>query len=135
MDEKTRKQIELATVLVRSEGMEPDEGGQGVQIGNGYNLTAAHCLKFGTDGGIAQRTYTIYDIDRSEGEPIWCSPVCIDTCSDFVLISPCDRQELSERHSEFVSFFEDVVPIKIRRHPWQLDESIRCEIMTHLGPG
>lgn len=76
MDEKTRKQIELATVRVRSKGMNPGEGGQGVYIGNGFVLTAAHCLKFDTDGGIAQGDYVIYYIDRPEGEPIWCSPVC-----------------------------------------------------------
>jgi hypothetical protein len=53
MDEKTRKQIELATVPVRSEGMKPGEGPQGVYIGNGFVLAAAHCLKFDTYGGIA----------------------------------------------------------------------------------
>lgn len=133
MDEKIRKQIELATVRVRSKDMKPGEGGQGVYIGNNFVLTAAHCLKFDTDGGIALGDYVIYYIERPEGEPIWCSPVCIDPCSDLAVVGPCDSQDLSERHWEFLTFFADVVPIEIRREPLQLDESKRCEIRTHLG--
>lgn len=133
MNETTRKQIELATVPVRSKGMKPGEGPQGVYIGNGFVLTASHCLKFDTYGGIALDDYVIYYIDRPEGEPIWCSPVCIDPCSDLAVVGPCDSQALAERHSDFLSFFEDVVPIEIRRESLKLDESIGCETRTHLG--
>ena len=133
MNETTRKQIELATVPVRSKGMKPGEGPQGVYIGNGFVLTASHCLKFDTYGGIALDDYVIYYIDRPEGEPIWCSPVCIDPCSDLAVVGPSDSQQLFERHWELLSFFKDVVPIEIRRDPLQLDESASCEIRTHLG--
>ena len=133
MDEKTRKQIELATVPVRSKGMKPSEGGQGVYIGNGFVLTAAHCLEFDSVAAIAEGFPPVYYIDRPEGEPIWCSPVCIDPCSDLAVVGPCDSQQLSERHWELLSFFKDVVPIEIRRDPLQLDESASCEIRTHLG--
>jgi hypothetical protein len=132
MDETTRKQIELATVPVRSKGMTPGKGPQGVFIGNGFVLTAAHCLKFDTYGGIALGDHVIYYIDRPEGEPIWCSPVCIDPCSDLAVVGPCDSQTFAERHSDFLSFFEDVVPIGIRRDPLRLDEATPCEIRTHL---
>ena len=133
MDEKTRKQIELATVPVRSKRMRRGKGGQGVYIGNGFVLTAAHCLDFDTAGGIALENDVIYYIDRPKGKRIWCSPVCIDPCSDLAVVGPCDSQECSDLRSEFESFFEDVVPIEIRRNPLLLDESIGCEIRTHLG--
>ncbi len=133
MDEKTRKKIELATVTVRSKSMKPGEGGQGVYIGNGFVLTAAHCLEFDTAGAIAEGFPPVYYIDRPEGESIWCSPVSIDPCSDLAVVGPCDNQQLSERHRELLSFFEDVVPIDIRREPLQPEESTSCEIRTHLG--
>jgi hypothetical protein len=70
--------IEWATVPVRSEEMKSGDGGKSVYIGNGFVLTAARCLEFDTNGGIAQRIRTVYSVDRFEDEPLWCSPVCID---------------------------------------------------------
>jgi hypothetical protein len=133
MDEKTRKLIELATVPIRSEGVKPGEGGQGVYIGNNYVLTAAHCLEYDTQGGIIMEDYPIYYIDRPEGDPLWCSPVCIDPCSDLAVVGPCDSQASSKHFLDFLGFFEDLVPIRIRRDPLPLDEAVKIEIRTHLG--
>jgi hypothetical protein len=133
MDDNTRKLIELATVPVRSKSMKPGEGGQGVYIGNHFVLTAAHCLDFDTHSGNALGGYNIYYIDRPEGDPIWCSPVFIDPCSDLAVIGACDDQVIPERFFEFQRFFRDIAPIRIRRDPLPPGEPIHCEIRSHLG--
>jgi hypothetical protein len=44
---------------------------------------------------------------------------------------PFDSHELSERHAELVSVFENVVPTEISLDPLQLGESTKCSMRTN----
>lgn len=92
MNQKALERAINATVQI------PYKGGQGVLVGDGLILTAAHCLEYDdhTGAGITLGDRPIVEIEAYDGTKLKTTPWVIESVSDVALLGPLDNQECWE---------------------------------------
>ncbi|MBP2674761.1 MAG: Trypsin-like peptidase domain [Deltaproteobacteria bacterium] len=90
--EDIRAAISAATVKVIGYPADLEKVGMGVLAGNGYLVTAAHCLEFDNDTGarITIGEHVFYEIETAQGEHLKAAPVFIESISDIAVLGPLD---------------------------------------------
>lgn len=126
MKAKQLESVVKATVRI------PGKGGQGVLIGGGFILTAAHCLDYDADtgAGITLGDLPIVGIKAVDGTKLKVTPWLIESVCDVALLGPLDNQKCREEvealeqfclRTKGVPIFRGVlsaepVPVMIRSH-------------------
>lgn len=94
----------------------PSRRGQGVYVGNGHIITAAHCLEYDSDvgTGIALGDHILYEIETAQGERMKVSPLVIESCCDIAVLGPLDGQSFPREMVEpFESLTNRTKPVRI----------------------
>jgi len=110
----------------------PCMGGQGVLVGGGLILTAAHCLDYDSTTGvqITLGDQPLIEVETADGLNFMLTPWVIESVSDIALLGPPDNQSYGEDVEKLEDFcfktkavpiFRGVligasVPIMIRSH-------------------
>lgn len=131
--EEFKQRTEQATVRVTK------RGGQGVLIGNYHTLerlghhfvvTAAHCVGFDCEGGMALGDYYIEDIETKSGG-LNVSPWAIDPVSDVAILGALDGQVFFDEAEQFELFSENTVPVPLRLDGFALNKPFDVYVFTH----
>ena len=112
-----KKIVELATVTILK------EGGRGVLVGNGFILTAAHCISFNIEGGMASGDFYIEDIEGADGQKFKVRPLAVEPVADIAVLGALDDQSFDrDMTGPFDKFCEKTKPgtvvpegIRVRR--------------------
>jgi len=81
----------------------PKRGGQGVLIRGGLVMTAAHCIEWNADGGMAMGDWQVETVETACGKSFRMHPVFVEPRSDIALLGAPDGGE-----PEFASDWEFV---------------------------
>ena len=124
-------------------------GGQGVLVGGGFILTAAHCVEYDTAKGSGHTLgdYIIEGIETAAGETLQVTPWAIEPVSDVALLGPLDSQECPEEVEALENFClntkgvplylgklsEEPLPVWIRTHKggWIKGDAAQYGLCTH----
>jgi V8-like Glu-specific endopeptidase len=113
----------------------PKKEGQGVLVGNGYLVTAAHCLDYDSDTGmrIALEDHVFYEIETAKGEKMQVAPLVIESCSDVAVLGALDGQTYPPKMVEpFEAFCNRTKSVPLcRRRISGFPAEFRVHIRTH----
>lgn len=96
----------------------PQRRGQGVYVGNGYIITAAHCLKYDNNTGIriVMEEQVLYKVETAQGERFYVAPLVIESCSDIAVLGALDGQIYPPEMVEpFEAFCDRTKPVPLCR--------------------
>lgn len=108
------------------------KGGQGVLVGGGLILTAAHCIDFECKGGMALGDYFIEDIRTTKGK-LKAAPLAVEPVSDIAVLGSLDQQVLFREAEKFENFCEKVKPISLCLDDFEPFKDFPVYIYTHRG--
>lgn len=127
LSDEQKSRIVAATVTVET----AERGnGRAFLVAGGYLLTAAHCVDFDLEGGLALGDYLLQFVETVSGQRFRVSPVMIDPVSDLAVLGFPDNQEFGEDCQGFQDFIDETSPIEIAFESPSTDDEL-C-IFTHL---
>jgi hypothetical protein len=102
------------------------KGGQGVLVRNNLILTAAHCINFNYDGGMALGDYFIEEIETSDGGKLKVGPYAVEPVSDIAVLGSLDDQEFTDEATKFEHFCEGKKPLSLclKKFGWSVEVPI-----------
>jgi Trypsin len=109
--------------------------GQGVYVGNGFLITAAHCFSYDRNMGakIARGQQVRCVILTAQGERMYVTPVFIETYSDIAVLGPLNGQTFPKKLTAgYEDFCVMTGPVPLCR--WRISEfpaKFRVHIRTH----
>lgn len=112
--ENIYSRVAAATVAVGP----PSRRGQGVYVGNGHIITAAHCLSYDQDTGIrlAMEDHVFYKIETAAGEKMPVAPLVIESAVDIAVLGALDGQVFPPEMVEpFEAFCDRTKPVPLCR--------------------
>ena len=107
MNERARNLVEAATVRL------PEAGGQGVLVPNGYVLTAAHCVTWNPEGGMALGDFHLERFETRTGAQFMGSICAVEAVADIAALNAPDSQTFSKWADAFESFCEATSPVPL----------------------
>src|SRR5215813_2779425 len=108
LDQELRTLIEKATVKISK------KGGQGVLIGNGLILTAAHCIDYNCDGDMAlMGEYFIEEIVAHDQTQLKVAPLAVEPCSDLAVLGALDGQAFFDECDQYHEFCDRTTPVRL----------------------
>ncbi len=116
--------VESATVTLLK------KGGQGVLVPGDLIITAAHCIDFNCEGGMALGEYFIEEIHTNRGN-LKVTPLAVEPVSDIAVLGALDAQEAPGEVSDYNMFCEQTMAIPICQREFQLFEKIPVHVYTH----
>ncbi len=123
----------VAAATVRLSGKGDKEAiGQAVLVRNGYFMTAAHCVEYDLEGGIALGDHVLYEIETAQGEKLKASPAIIEPCTDIAVLCEPDSQTFFQEWDDYSDFCDRVKPIPLfRRRLSNFPAEFRVHIYSH----
>ena len=128
LSDEHKSRIVAATVTVETADR---ENGRGFLVAGGYLLTAAHCVDFDLEGGLALGDYHLQFVETVSGKRFRVSPVMIDPVSDLAVLGFPDDQEFGKDCQEFQEFIDNTSPIDIEFQNPLTDDKL--SIFTHFN--
>jgi hypothetical protein len=126
MSPKRRSVIENATVVTSTRG-------QGVLIPGGFILTAAHCIKWNGDGGMAMGDYFIEEVKTKSGALLRVAPLAVDPVSDIAVLGALDNQEFFKDVEAFENWREATEAVPLRMGDPDTGRPINARVLSHRG--
>jgi hypothetical protein len=105
-------------------------GGQGVLIPGGMVLTAAHCIDWNLEGGLALGDWIFEEVQTTDGKTFRMQPVFVEPISDVAVLGQPDGGEpsLQQDYKLWAEFVDSVKPVEL---------TVRCgdsvRILSHEG--
>jgi hypothetical protein len=122
-----RDRVAAATVVTtRKEG-------QGVLVTGGFILTAAHCISWDHNGGMALGDHFVEPITTRDGSNLHVGPWVVEPVSDIAVLGELDNQVFFEQCDAFEEWRESVQPIAVSDRVLQPQESIAVHVLSHKG--
>jgi hypothetical protein len=131
MTEAQRTRVVSATVHL-------GKGGQGVLVTGGFILTAAHCITWNGEGGMALGDRFIEEVTTRTGARFQVQTYLAEPVSDIAVLGPPD-DDAGENAEKFEEWCEATaaVPLASRvlanRLLRRICDSLRVEVLTHKG--
>jgi hypothetical protein len=126
--------VEAATVRL------PRRGGQGVLVPGGYVLTAAHCIAWNSEGGMALGDHCLEPVEIPKGAKPFKLNVCaVEPVADIAILGAPDSQVFYDDAEAFDSFVENTRPVHVRGGNFELLEGkihsapLPIHVLTHTG--
>jgi hypothetical protein len=126
MRDEIRRLVERATVTFKS------TGGRGVLVPGEIILTAAHCIAWSGEGGMALGDHHLELIDTAAG-PLNVSPLAVEPVSDIAAMGPPDGQEFPDDSEAFERLCAAVRPLRPYVSPLAPRVPVPVHIFTHKG--
>ena len=91
--------------------------GRGVLVAGGLVLTAAHCIKFDTKGGMVLGEWPPEEIETAAGRRLKVTPLAVEPVCDIAALGAIDYQEFSDEAKAFEEFCEETKPVAVSQVP------------------
>ena len=123
-----RTRIEKATFIVHSSG---GGQGQGVLVEGGFVFTAAHCVDFSLDGGMALGDHCIQIVDTTDGAQLFLSVLAVEPVSDLAVLGPPDCQAAPDEYDEFKRVYDQTPSLSLDVREHEVKMLFDIHIFTH----
>lgn len=121
--------IIAATVRITTNG----KRGQGVLIPDGMILTAAHCLDWSNNGGMAMGDVYVEDVETADGRKFRTEPIFLDPLADIGVLGKVSHPDLYEDFQAFMEFWEATTPAPLSTIHAELFQDFAIKIRSHEG--
>lgn len=122
-----REQVERATVRL------PEKGGQGVLVRGGCVLTAAHCIEWNCDGGMALGDHMPVVVEVADGRRFVLEAWAVEPCSDIAILGPPDDQVYFDEAEAWEAFYTEAEAVDVDATEPELFEKFPVHVRTHFG--
>ena len=123
-----RRMVSVATVRF------PRRGGQGVIVGDGLILTAAHVIGWTATGDMALASDDYREtVQIRSGEKVETSVVCLEPIADIAFLGCPDDQRSWDEAEAFESLIGAIRPLRIYEKELPIRRPMRVHILTHTG--
>ncbi|MBA4106061.1 MAG: hypothetical protein C0485_09905 [Pirellula sp.] len=121
--------------IVRAIVKLPKLNGLGALLAGEMVITAAHCIGWSLEGGMALGDTYHEEIETASGVRFFTSPIFIDPIADIAVLGPVDDQQPSLRshYASFCDFSESVSGLKLSTVNPDLFAKIPLRVRTHTG--
>jgi hypothetical protein len=126
-EQDIRARVEAATVRL------PGLDGQGVLVRGGYMLTAAHCVEWSGEGGMALGGRFMELVEARGGRTFRASGVGVEPVADVAALGPADDQELAEDAKAFQAFVGEVEGVPRFTGTFEVERPTPIQLLTHRG--
>lgn len=117
--------VESATVWLKN------RGGQGVLVPGGYILTAAHCVEWDTEGGMALGDYHFEPLRTASGASLVGSVCAVEPVADIAVLMAPDGQALRDESEAFEEWSEATAPVPLAERTLKRGDSVGVQVLTH----
>ncbi len=104
--------------------------GQGVLVPGGVILTAAHCLRWNVQRGMALGEHIIEEIETTQGK-LRVTPLAVEPISDIAALGSLDEQAFSTDAENFQMFCYQTRPVQLAQRKFQFSEPFQVYTFTH----
>jgi hypothetical protein len=108
-----------------------DKGGQGVLVHGGVILTAAHCIKWSGEGGMALGDYSVENVTTKSGAHLKVGPWAADPVSDIAVLGSLDNQEFFDECMAVEQWCEATAPVPLANITPRYRVPVRGQVLTH----
>jgi Trypsin-like peptidase domain len=128
LSDSLKQQVERATVTITK------KRGRGVLVPGNIILTAAHCVDYSCDGGMALGDFFLEEIQTNLGVfrlETW----AVEPVADIAILGEPDNQQPAfQRDVEiFESFCEQTTPVRFALREFELFQPLAVYVYTHEG--
>lgn len=110
----------------------PRSQGQGVLVHGGFVLTAAHCIKWSTGGGMTLGDHCLELVNKQELVfPL--AVVAVEPLADIAVLASPDNQVFYDDAMSFGHFCDATPPVNVSTSNFRLGERVRVHVLTHKG--
>ena len=109
--------------------------GLGALLAGEMVITAAHCIGWSLEGGMALGDTYLEEIETASGARFFTSPIFIDPIADIAVLGPVDDQEpsLGSHFKKFCDFSYSVSGLELSTVKPELFTKIPLRVRTHTG--
>jgi len=100
--------VEAATVQFAARG-----GGRGVLVPGGFILTAAHCIRWSLEGGMALGDDYVEKAKTADGEVLQLSVLAVEPVTDIAVLGSPDAQHIPDAAQKFDEFAARTKPVPV----------------------
>jgi len=108
-------------------------GGQGVLVTGGFILTAAHCITWTGDGGMALGDHHVESVITKSGAHLRVGPLAADPVSDIAILGSLDDQEFFDDYVGFEAWREATAAVPVSNTTPRFRRPLPVHILTHKG--
>jgi hypothetical protein len=108
-------------------------GGQGVLVPGGFILTAAHCIQWNGEGGMAMGDRFIESITTKSGARFRVGPCAVEPVSDIAVLGSLDDQVFFDDCEQFAKWQELTKAVRVANTMPPFGVPIPARILTHEG--
>lgn len=119
--------VEAATVWL------PEMRGQGVLVPGGFVLTAAHCIEFPKDGGMALGDYVLATVKPRGFRKFRMSVAAVEFRADVAVLMEADGGELWKDYSACFEWSERTRPVPLLFRAWRQRRPVPVHVLSHRG--
>jgi hypothetical protein len=105
--------------------------GQGVLVPRGFIVTAAHCIKWDGDGGMAMGDHYLEAVTTKSGARFHVGPHAAEPVSDIAILGPLDDQTFFDDCDDFEQWCEATPAVPVAKARIGFREPLRVSILSH----
>jgi S1-C subfamily serine protease len=112
----------------------PRKGGQGVVVPGGFVVTAAHCIEWTAEGGMAAALpddYFVEEIVAADGRSLRVQPLAVEPVSDLAVLGALDEEHFPEQADAFEDFCGTTEPVRLVTNEVDCFVRFAAYVFTH----
>lgn len=127
LPKRLQRRIAAATVNL------PTKSGQGVLVPGGFVLTAAHCVTWSAEGGMALGDHALEAVRPASGETFRAEVVAVEPIADIAVLAQPDDQVFDADSDAFARWCESAQPVELSFETLKANTSRQVFIYSHHG--
>jgi hypothetical protein len=121
----------VAARIARAVVRIPRRGGRGIVVPGGFVVTAAHCIGWSAEGGMALGDYSREEIVSADGRSLTVQPLAVEPVSDLAVLGALDGQVFPEAADAFEDFCDTTEPVWLAIDDFELFVPLAAYLFTH----
>lgn len=127
LPKRLQRRIAAATVNL------PTKNGQGVLVPGGFVLTAAHCVTWTAEGGMALGDHALEAVRTASGDAFRAEVVAVEPVADIAVLAQPDDQVFVTDSDAFAGWYESTQPVAVSFETPKANTSRPVFIYSHHG--